>query len=203
MFYDGDRIAAEYDASGTLVQCYVYGGNGNDPILRYEGAGFGASNRQYLLANQQGFIDVTDSNGNALAVNQYHPYGLGSSLNEGRFQFTGQAYIPEVGLYYYKARMYNPSLGRFMQTDPIGYTSDLDLYAYVGNDPIDGADPSGLCDQVKGNCPPPPVANPKVGHFTLRQLGRVLTNEIGVLHTRKDGESLSKGANAIANSLLD
>ena len=43
-----------------------------------------------------------------------------------------------------------------MQTDPIGYTSDLDLYAYVGNDPIDGTDPSGLCDQIKGNCPPPP-----------------------------------------------
>ena len=147
--YDGDRIAAEYDASGTLVQRYVYGGSGDDPIVWYEGSGFGASNRQYLLANQQGsIIDVTDSNGNALAVNQYHPYGLGSSLNEGRFQFTGQAYIPEVGLYYYKARMYNPSLGRFMQTDPIGYTSDLDLYAYVGNDPVDGTDFSGECPSV-------------------------------------------------------
>ena len=41
--------------------------------------------------------------------------------------------------------MYNPSIGRFMQTDPIGYTSDLDLYAYVYNNPIDGTDPSGEC----------------------------------------------------------
>ena len=149
--YDGDRITAEYDGSGNLLQRYVYGGGGDDPIVWYEGSGFGAANRQYFLANRQGsIIDVTDSNGNALAVNQYHPYGLGGSTNEGRFQFTGQAYIPEIGLYYYKARMYNPSLGRFMQTDPIGYKSDLDLYAYVGNDPLDRTDPTCLADIVLG-----------------------------------------------------
>ena len=154
--YDGDRIVEEYNGS-DVAQRYVYeGSSGDDPIVWYEGSGtVGASDRQYFLADEEGsIIDVTDSNGNALAVNQYHPYGLGSSLNEGRFQFTGQAYVPAVSLYYYKARMYNPTLGRFMQTDPIGYTDDLDLYAYVGDDPVDREDPKGLytCSGSTDNC---------------------------------------------------
>ncbi|MFM0130633.1 RHS repeat-associated core domain-containing protein, partial [Paraburkholderia sediminicola] len=45
---------------------------------------------------------------------------------------------------YYKARMYSPALGRFLQTDPVGSADDLNLYAYVGNNPINLTDPTGL-----------------------------------------------------------
>jgi RHS repeat-associated protein len=51
----------------------------------------------------------------------------------------------ETGLYYDRARFYSSSLGRFLQTDPVGYAADLNLYAYVGNDPTDKTDPSGNC----------------------------------------------------------
>jgi RHS repeat-associated protein len=141
--YDGTALIAEYNGSNTMLRRYVHGPSSDEPLVWYEGSG--TSDRRFLHVDERGsIVAVTNSSGTTLNVNGYDEYGIPSSGNVGRFQYTGQTWLPELGMYYYKARIYSPTLGRFLQPDPIGYGDGMNMYAYVGGDPVNAADPSGM-----------------------------------------------------------
>jgi RHS repeat-associated protein len=150
LMYDGQNLAAEYNSAGTMTRRYVFGPGVDAPLVQYEGAG--TTSKNWLYANQQGsVVALANASGATTGSQGYGPFGETGGTPASRFGYTGQQYLAPLGLYYYKARMYSPTMGRFLQTDPVGYKDDLNWYAYVGNNPVNLTDPSGMIALLSGN----------------------------------------------------
>lgn len=140
--YDGLQRIADYDGtSGSLQNRYVFGPGLDEPLVQVSSGG----TITYLHHDRMGsIIAISDNSGAVTSSYKYSPWGESSSMSGTTFGFQGQRYDDETGLYYMKARYYDPETGRFLQPDPIGYGDGLNMYRFAFNNPNNFSDPLGL-----------------------------------------------------------
>lgn len=134
------NILMETDENGNVMNYYIYGlglvsridNNNNTRYYQYDSIG--------------STIAMTDENGILTHKYSYGPFGQVLEQEEeddNAFRFVGQFGVmdEENGLYFMRARYFDPEIGRFISEDPIW---DVNLYAYAGNNPLINIDPKGL-----------------------------------------------------------
>ncbi len=141
--YDGDNINEELDGSGNLGERYTHGPGIDEPlvgqrqplIFYYEADGLGS------------VTSLTTPAGSVAATYTYDSFGFltnstGNATNW--FRYTARQFDSSTALYYYRARYYDPTTGRFISEDPVRYAGGRNFYVYVGNEPTTLLDPMGL-----------------------------------------------------------
>jgi len=147
LLYDGAQAVGEYNAAGTLTRRHIPGAGLDEVVVTYNDATL--THRRWAMMDERGsVIALTGATAAGLNINTYDEYGQPGSGNTGLYQYTGQIWLPQAQAYHYKARVYAPQLGRFMQTDPLGYTAGANLYGYVNGDPVNHVDPEGEIPHV-------------------------------------------------------
>ncbi len=192
--YDGDKIIAEYDGSNNLLRKFVYGPGIDEPILMINISGGNETKYFYHFDGLGSVVGLSNSSGTVVERYSYDVFGepnRTSSLGNP-YLFTGRAYDDETGNYYYRARYYKPSIGRFLQTDPIGYTAGLNLYTYCGNNPLNFIDTygknffGGLVSLIAGN-----------GFDTSYNMGWSEAGQIGKAGLQGGGQGLAAWADGV------
>jgi RHS repeat-associated protein len=141
--YNGAHRVADLDGSGNVLAEYTYyPGTDRPHAMRVNGSLY------YFLADGPGnVVGLVDAYGSLVNEYRYGPFGEAETVRETvaqPFRFTGRELDAETGLYYFRARYYDPLVGRFVSEDPLGLKAGLNVYAYLGNDPVNGRDPSGM-----------------------------------------------------------
>jgi RHS repeat-associated protein len=164
--YDGEGRRTKKAAAG-LARQYIYDaediveervtGSSSDTFFFYHGAGIDEPLARknssdvvtYYLADHLGsIVQETNASGAVTLDREYDPWGvLTQGASTGGHSFTGREWDAEIGLYFYRARYYGPSQGRWLNDDPIGLAGGSHLSAYVSNNPTRLIDPFGLCEE--------------------------------------------------------
>jgi len=149
--YDGGNIVMEIltTATGTEKTFFTHGAGTDEHLALERNGGF-----YYYHADGLGSATtITDHGGSIVQSYSYDSFGMvkASTGFRNSFTYTGREWDKETGLYYYRARYYDPMEGRFIQKDPIGFEGGINLYGYVQNNPINKTDPSGLKESC--DCP--------------------------------------------------
>jgi len=155
-------VIAETAAAGSIQNYYVYGLG-----LIGQASADGSQIRYHHYDPTGSTIALSDDSGSITDQYVYDEFGglnrkTGNTANP--FQFVGQFGVQSdsTGLYYMRARYYDPKAGRFVSRDPIGFAGGMNLYEYVGNNPVSNVDPSGNIIET-----PWDVANVGLGAVSL------------------------------------
>ena len=143
--YDGDQVIAEYDGNNNLLRKYIYGPGVDKPVSMIEVADANAT-YYYHFDALGSVVALSDSDGDTVQTYEYSVYGevaVEDANHPNPYMFAGRRYDIEIGLYYNRARYYNPYMGRFLQTDSVGYDDGMNLYRYCMNNPLNYLDPGG------------------------------------------------------------
>lgn len=167
--YDGDNLVAEFNAPGgtscgSLVRSYTWGLDLAGSTDATGGVGALLQITDHSLSTAKTFFPTYDGNGNVAALldaadgtlaakYEYSPFGEllrceGTYAASNPFRFSTKFTDDETGLVYYGARYYSPSLGRFVNRDPIEEAGGLNLYGFCGNDGVNGYDYLGMVDPI-------------------------------------------------------
>ena len=143
--YSGRTVAAEIDSLGNATARYAQGPRIDEPLAESS-----ANVTSYYEQDGLGSITSLGTASGSLANSYVYSAfgGLVSSTGTvaNPISYTGREFDSEVGLHYYRARYYDPAVGRFVSQDPAGIIrGGINPYKYVGNDPHNFSDPSGLC----------------------------------------------------------
>jgi RHS repeat-associated protein len=136
LLWSGGGIVEERDATGTNVVKRFFG----------QGEQVGGTNYFYTRDHLGSVREVVDVSGSLLARYDYDPYGrriVVSGTFEATFGFTGHYRHAPTGLHLALARAYDSETGRWLSQDPMGEDGGINLYAYCGNNPVNGVDPDG------------------------------------------------------------
>jgi RHS repeat-associated protein len=142
--YDGTNAVADVDRNGNVLARYIMTQRVDEPLAEHR-----SSTTSYYSQDGLGSVtSVTTSAGALGNAYRYDSFGnltASSGSIANRFQYTGRELDPEAGVYFYRARYYDPSAGRFLREDPLkGISDGVNFYDYVKNDPINLTDPAGL-----------------------------------------------------------
>ena len=144
LYADDLRPVAELDGAGTIVSQFVYASRANVPDYMIRG---GQTYR--LLSDERGSVRLVLNAATGQLVQQLDYDAWGGIIQDSNpgfqpFGFAGGLYDQRTGLTHFGAREYDATTGRWLQKDPIGFDGgDRNLYAYVGNDPVNFIDPDG------------------------------------------------------------
>jgi RHS repeat-associated protein len=168
--YDGDNMAEMTDQNGNLVAKYVQGSAVDEPLAESTSGG-----TDYYEQDGLGSVtSLTSATGSIAQTYTYDSFGntTNSSGNvTNPFRYTGRDFDSETSLYYYRARYYDPTAGRFINEDPMRFSAGTDFYLYVQNNAVNLVDPFGTCKKS------PLSPQCTAARAALASVGRQLSSE--------------------------